>query len=129
VSPIFGQNPAYRTMTYDADGNLLDQTTYDLTNLIQTSIGFPARWQMEYVFTREWGLPRIDLASLEQLYAATAQNAETRNRWHAIYPVSSPVFWALSGGGPQAVRAFDCATGHVTPAAYSQCYCTGPKPN
>ncbi len=71
LSPIYGQNPAFRTLAYDADGALLDQTTYNLTNLFQTSIGFPARWQMEYAFTREWGLPRIDLASLEQLYAAT----------------------------------------------------------
>ena len=129
LSPIFGQNPAFRVLAYDAEGGLVDQTIYNLTNLFETGIGFPARWQMEYAFTREWGLPRIDLASLERLYAATAQNAETRTRWHAIYPVSSPVFWALSAGGPQAVRAFDCATGHITPAAYSQCYCVGAKPN
>jgi sphingomyelin phosphodiesterase acid-like 3 len=125
LSPIFGQNPAFRTMTYDEGGGLLDQTTYNLTNLFETAIGLKPRWQAEYTFTREWSLPRIDLPSLAQLYAAIGQNADIRERWHAVYPVSSPVFWALSAGGAQAVRAFDCATGHLTPAAYARCFCAG----
>ena len=33
VSPIFGQNPAFRTFTYDAAGGVIDETTYNLTNL------------------------------------------------------------------------------------------------
>ena len=37
VSPIFGQNPAFRTFVYDAAGGILDQTTYDLTNLPQAT--------------------------------------------------------------------------------------------
>jgi len=37
VSPIFGQNPAFRTVTYDAAGGILDQTTYDLTNFPQAT--------------------------------------------------------------------------------------------
>jgi sphingomyelin phosphodiesterase acid-like 3 len=33
VSPIFGQNPAFRIVAYDAKGGIVDQTTYNLKNL------------------------------------------------------------------------------------------------
>ena len=36
-------------------------------------------------------LPRIDLASLKQLYAVTANVPEDRDRWLKLYPVSSTV--------------------------------------
>ena len=39
VSPIFGQNPAFRTVVYDPAGAILDQTTYDLTNLREAAAG------------------------------------------------------------------------------------------
>ncbi len=125
LSPIFGQNPAFRTVSWDPAGGILDQTTWALDNLFETGTGIPARWRAEYTFTREWNLPRVDLSSLERLYSAIGDTPEARDRWHALYPVSSPVFWALSSGGPQAVRAFDCATGHVSATDYSRCYCAG----
>lgn len=125
LSPIFGQNPAFRTVRWDAAGGILDQTTWELANLFETGTGIPARWRAEYTFTQEWGLPRVDLPSLERLYSAIGEAPEVRDRWHALYPVSSPVFWALSSGGPQAARAFDCATGHVSIADYGRCYCAG----
>ncbi len=129
VSPIFGQNPAFRTVAYDADGSILDQTTYELANLMEAgAIGtIPALWREEYTFTREWQLPRIDLASLEQLYAMIDRMPEKRDRWHTIFPVSSPVFWSMNSSGAageaQAVRAYRCATGHVSEDEFGQCYC------
>jgi hypothetical protein len=125
LSPIFGQNPAFRTVTYDADGGILDQTTWKLANLFEARAGVPPNWRAEYTFAREWRLPRIDLPGLQQLYSAIGGVPEMRDRWHALYPVSSPVFWALSSGGPRAVRAFDCATGHAAIAGYRRCYCGG----
>ena len=74
VSPIFGQNPAFRTVLYDTAGGILDQTTYDLTNLPEaTATGsVPPAWQAEYTFTQEWRLPRVDLPSLDRLYSGSA---------------------------------------------------------
>ncbi len=105
LSPIFGQNPAFRTVSWDADGGVLDQTTYELANLFETGAGVPARWRAEYTFTREWSLPRVDLPSLERLYSAIGDTPELRDRWHALYPVSSPVYLGVelgrAAGGPR----------------------------
>jgi hypothetical protein len=123
LSPIFGQNPAYRSLVFGAGGIILDQTTYDLSNLAKAGADIAPRWQAEYTFTREWRLPRVNLPSLERLYRMITTVPEDRRRWHDLYPVSSPVFWTLNGGGGDPVRAFDCATGHVPIADFEQCWC------
>jgi sphingomyelin phosphodiesterase acid-like 3 len=127
ISPIFGQNPGFRTAVYDPAGGILDQTTYYLTNLTETS-ATPPVWRQEYTFSREWGLPRIDLASLDQLYSATAEVPAEREHWHRLFPVSSAGYWAPFSRDDrlaQAVRAFRCATGNVQIPDYRQCYCGG----
>ncbi len=130
VSPIFGQNPAFRTVVYDGAGAILDQTTYGLTNLPEASASgaVPPAWRPEYTFTREWNLPRVDLPSLERLYKMTEDVDEERDRWHKIFPVSSLAYWpqvARSEGEAPAVRAFRCASGNVLLPDYRQCYCGG----
>jgi sphingomyelin phosphodiesterase acid-like 3 len=133
LSPIFGQNPAFRTVVYDSAGGILDQTTYDLTNLREAAAGggTPPAWRAEYTFTQSWHLPRVDLASLTRLYAMTEDVPADRDRWHTLYPVSSPVYWSQNPAGgeqaAQAVRAYHCATGHVPLPGYAQCYCGGGK--
>jgi sphingomyelin phosphodiesterase acid-like 3 len=133
LSPIFGQNPAFRTVFYDSAGGILDQTTYDLTNLPEATAngGSPAIWRAEYTFTQAWRLPRVDLPSLAHLYAITGNVTQDRDRWHMLFPVSSPVYWprfsASGDGGVQAVRAFRCATGNALLPDYRQCYCGGEK--
>jgi sphingomyelin phosphodiesterase acid-like 3 len=129
VSPIFGQNPAFRTFTYDAAGGVIDETTYNLTNLPTARAsgnGSPPLWRAEYTFTQYWSLPRIDVASLEHLYSITGV-PDQRERWQTIFAVSSPVYWAPYSGEAsrlaQAVRASRCGSGNVGPAAYGQCYC------
>ncbi len=125
VSPIFGQNPAFLTVTYDSAGGILDQATYDLINLSETDAHNPPKWQREYTFTREWRLPRVDLASLERLYAMITTVPEDRALWHTLYPVSSQAYWTRNHGGADETRAYDCATGHVSVADYRQCWCGG----
>jgi hypothetical protein len=132
VSPIFGQNPAFRTVTYDTAGGILDQTTYDLTNLPQATTaagGVPPDWRTEYTFTLQWSLPRVDLPRLDRLYSLITDAAVERDRWHMIFPVSSPGYWAPFSAGSeqlaQAVRAFRCASGNVAALDYQQCYCSG----
>ncbi len=130
ISPIFGQNPAFRTVAYDSAGSILDQTTYDLANLSETGSA-PPKWQAEYSFTREWRLPRVDLPSLERLYAMIGSVPADRERWHALFVASSPFYWqrAAGGGASEAngVRAAYCATGHTAIADFRQCWCGGGK--
>jgi sphingomyelin phosphodiesterase acid-like 3 len=127
VSPIFGQNPAFRTITYDAAGGVADQTTYELTNLLQATIagGVPPDWRAEYTFGQQWSLPRVDLPSLQRLYTLISDDPAARERWHVIFPVSSTVYWAPFSGGngrlEQAVRAFRCASGNIGPTDYLRC--------
>lgn len=126
VSPIFGQNPAFRIVTYDAAGGVLDQTTFGLANLTKAGGDVPAEWRPEYTFTGEWGLPRVDLASLERLHAMIGEEPARRARWQTLYVVSSPVYWPRTGAGEaQAVRAAYCAAGHASIAGFAQCDCGG----
>ncbi len=127
VSPIFGQNPTFRTVTYDSAGGVLDQATYDLTNLSETDAHTPPKWQLEYTFTREWRLPRVDLASLERLHAMITTLPKDRALWRTLFPVSSPVYWTQNHGGADETRAYECAEGHVSIADYQQCWCSGGK--
>src|SRR5947207_1500754 len=109
VSPIFGQNPAFRTFVYDVQGSILDQTTYDLTNLQQATAatgGVSPEWRTEYTFTRQWSLPRVDVPSLDHLYSLITDVPAQREQWHMIFPVSSPVYWTpFSGGSEQLAQA------------------------
>jgi sphingomyelin phosphodiesterase acid-like 3 len=127
LSPIFGQNPAFRSVVFDNAGSLLDQTTYVLTNLSEVDANTPAKWQPEYTFTHEWRLSRIDLPNLERLYAMITQAPEGRTRWHTLFVVSSPFYWPHSSSAADVIRAYDCATGHVSVADYRQCWCEDGK--
>lgn len=129
LSPIFGQNPAFRTVIFNSSGNILDQTTYDLANLAAAGPGVPPKWQAEYTFSREWGLPSVDLAGLQRLYAMITTVPADRARWHRLYPVSSPVYWGLAAGDDtaHALRAYDCATGYARSADFERCWCGGAK--
>jgi hypothetical protein len=129
VSPIFLQNPAFRIVTYDAAGGILDQTTYALTNLEQATSaagGVAPDWRAEYTFTHQWSLPKVDLPSLDRLYLTITKIPAESERWQTIFSVSSPGYWAPFSGEAQlaqAVRAFRCAAGNVPPADYQLCYC------
>ena len=131
LSPIYRQNPAFRTVVADASGGILDQTTYELANLREAAdaSGVVPDWRAEYTFTQAWQLPRIDLASLTRLYTVIADVPGATARWHRFYPVSSPVYWSAGSdeAGPQAILAYHCATGHVLLQNYGQCYCGGEK--
>ncbi|MBV9688010.1 MAG: metallophosphoesterase [Alphaproteobacteria bacterium] len=131
VSPIFGQNPAFRTVSYDAAAGITDQTTYALANLADATVapgGIPPEWRAEYTFTTQWSLPRIDLPSIDRLYSLITEVPEAAQRWHVIFPVSSPVYWAPFSTGSeklaQAVRAFRCASGNIDPNDYEHCNCS-----
>ncbi|HJU18951.1 MAG TPA: hypothetical protein VJ770_21050 [Stellaceae bacterium] len=126
VSPIFGQNPAFRTVSFDEAGGLVDETTYELANLTAAGAGAPTAWKAEYIFTREWRLPRLDAASLARLAQRLDEKPSARERWQQLYAVSSPVYWrllALLGASP--ARAFRCAATNLSPPEFDRCTCGG----
>ena len=129
LSPIFGQNPAFRTVVYDPAGTVLDHTTYYIANLQAAGAtgGPPLSWQAEYSFTQAWHLPRVDTESLARLYAMTADVPEYRDRWHVLYAVSSPDYWSADPAGSEraarAALAYHCAIGNISLSGYRQCYC------
>jgi hypothetical protein len=88
--------------------------------------GPSAEWRLEYTFTQQWSLPRIDLPSLDRLYSLITDVPAETARWHMIFPVSSPVYWTpFSDSSEQlasAVRAFRCAAGNLVPSDYERCY-------
>jgi sphingomyelin phosphodiesterase acid-like 3 len=121
VSPIFGQNPAFKTLSYDAAERLADATTYELP-----SLSGGAAWVPEYRFTSEWRLPHLDLAGLDQLYHKIGGEPQTRARWLSLYAVSNSSFWPSEAAEKgKRTRAAYCAAGHLSAAGFAACYCVG----
>jgi hypothetical protein len=128
LSPIYGQNPAFRTIISDAAGGIVDQTTYELANLREAAGGgAPMDWQAEYIFTEAWRLPRIDLASLMQLYRSIGDVTADRDRWLTFLSVSSPLYWSANMGeaARRGALAYRCADGQVLLPEYGRCFCSG----
>src|SRR5271165_7001041 len=119
ISPVYDQNPAFQVVTFRSDGALADQATYYLTNLKQASSKVRGRWKKEYTFTREWGAPRLDLASLGTIYSQIQATEEVRDRWLKLYNVSSSAAQVPA----DTVRGLYCAIGALDPTAYAKCYC------
>ena len=124
VSPVYGQNPAFRVVTFRPDGSLVDQSTYYLTNLQQASSKVRGQWKKEYRFTREWRAPRLDLASLGTIYSQIQTKEAARDQWLKLYNVSS----SAAKVPADTVRGLYCAIGALSVAAYAKCYCpSGPE--
>jgi len=123
VSPIYGQNPSFRVVTFASDGSLADQTTYYLTNLKTASTTIPGRWRREYQFSWEWKVRRLDLPSLGKIYDEIQSTPGARAQWLKLYNVSS----AKAVVEPDSIRGLYCAIGALSVPAYASCYC-GPAP-
>lgn len=119
VSPIYGQNPAFRIATFSADGMLSDQTTYYLTNLKHAKGNDAGRWEKEYTFSQEWKKPQLDAASLDSVYRQVQTEEKVRNRWFKLYNVSRSSTPVPAIG----LRGLYCAIGSLDAASYETCYC------
>jgi sphingomyelin phosphodiesterase acid-like 3 len=123
ISPIYNQNPAFRTATYAKDGSLIDASVYYLTNLTFASSTTPGEWQLEYTFSKQWNAPRIDTASLTALYSRIQSDKSVRDDWLRLYNTSSSAAYLTAGSAP----GFTCAVEGLDPQDYSKCYCSGDK--
>jgi sphingomyelin phosphodiesterase acid-like 3 len=122
VSPIYGQNPAFRVVTFAAGGALTDQTTWYLTNLEAARTTVPGTWMPEYTFAGEWHSPHLDATSLNSIYDQIRSNPDAGQRWLALLNVSSTYHPVPADG----VRALECAIAALDPATYKACYCPAP---
>lgn len=122
VSPIYGQNPAFRVVTFAAGGALTDQTTWYLTNLKAARTTVPGTWMPEYTFAAEWHSSRLDAASLNSIYDQIRSNPDAGQRWLTLLNVSSTYHPVPADG----VRTLECAIAALDPATYKACYCPAP---
>jgi hypothetical protein len=117
VSPITGQNPTFRTVSFDAHGKLKDEATYYLKNLTEAGKDTLPVWQLEYDFEKEWRLKGLNAQTYSSLFERIENSTETSARWSILYSTSHPA----SSNAPDSFRLLYCAAGGVTAQAYQSC--------
>ena len=125
ISPIYGRNPAFRTVNFRADGTIADQSTYNLTNLLQADSKTRGRWKREYTFSRQWKTRQLDGVSLAHLYDAITSTDQVRQLWLKLYMVSSSAAPVPAAD----VKGLYCAIGALDPQSYAACACTTAQPS
>jgi hypothetical protein len=120
ISPIYNQNPAFRTATYSKDGSLLDASVYYLTNLAYASNSTRGEWQLEYTFSKQWKVSRINGVNLAALYGRIKSDDTVRNEWMKLYNTSSSAAYLPAGTIP----GLTCAVVGLDPESYGTCYCS-----
>jgi hypothetical protein len=125
VSPVYNQNPAFRTITYAKDGSLTDDAVYYLANITFASSTTRGEWQREYRSSQEWKAPRLDAATLAALASKIKSDETTRNDWLKLYNVSSAAAYLP----PNSMLGLYCALEELDAKGYSECYCGGGAPN
>ncbi len=119
LSPLVGQNPAFRLVTYQSDGKLRDATTYYLSNLNDLgSDDAGADWKAEYNFAQAWHINRLDFKNFNKVYQAVQKSSAMQARWSTLYSVSHPEGDAIT---PETFPWLFCATGNMTETAYKGC--------
>ena len=119
ISPVYNQNPSFRTVTFAKDGTLIDSSVYYLTNLTFASSTTPGEWEREYTFSQQWKVPRIDGASLATVYGKVTSKQADSDEWLKLYNVSSSAVFLPAN----AAVGFECAIEGLAPDAYTSCYC------
>ncbi len=122
LSPIFGQNPAFRRVTVNGDATITDQTVSYLANLPDAVGGAVPQWQQEADFATAWHLKRFDLANLEQLYRRLGHSAADRSRYFDQYAVQGPARNDIATANAAVYR---CTAGGDLLAEVAHCICAG----
>jgi hypothetical protein len=122
ISPIFGQNPAFRRVVLGPDGGIADQSVYYLANLPQAQAGTAPLWQLEMSFDAAWDLPRYDVSSLRTLYGRLATSTAVGDRWSQAYAVQSQGGVAIR---PADYAIYRCTAGYDRSADFARCSCAG----
>jgi hypothetical protein len=124
ISPIYGQNPSFRLVTFAADGQLADQSTYYLTNLPAARSDVPGKWALEYTFAQRWQSHALNASTLKSIYDRINSDSGARAQWLTLLNVSS----SHDSVPALAVQTLVCAIAALDPASYQACYCPAPAP-
>jgi sphingomyelin phosphodiesterase acid-like 3 len=122
ISPIYGQNPAFRVVSFRNDAGLADQSTYYLTNLQAARSDVPGTWTREYSFLEAWRTHSLDRSSLNNIYDRIKSDPQARAQWLNFLDVSSSHDPVPANG----VHTLDCAIANLDLAGYQACYCPAP---
>jgi sphingomyelin phosphodiesterase acid-like 3 len=118
VSPVVGQNPGFRVVSFRTNGVLTDEATYYLSNLNHVLDGAGPEWKLEYSFAKTWGARQVDVESFRKLSRDIEAKPEVRDRWSVLYSVSGPKEITIT---QQAFPQLFCATGNHTDASFQAC--------
>jgi sphingomyelin phosphodiesterase acid-like 3 len=124
ISPIYGQNPSFRLVAFGADGKLVDQSTYYLTNLPDARSDVPGAWKLEYTFAQEWQSQALNASTFKSLYEHITDDPAARAQWLTLLNVSS----SHDAVPAAAVQTLVCAIDALDPASFQACYCPAPHP-
>jgi sphingomyelin phosphodiesterase acid-like 3 len=122
VSPIYGQNPAFRVVSFESDARLADQSTYYLTNLQAARSDVLGIWTREYSFAEAWQTRSLDSRSLTNIYDRIKSDPQARAQWLNFLDVSSSHDPVPANG----VQTLDCAIANLDLSGYQACYCPAP---
>jgi hypothetical protein len=118
VSPVVGQNPAFRVVSFRADGVLSDEATYYLSNLDGVLNEAAPEWKLEYDFAKSWGARALDFKSFRRLYRDAETRPAMRKQWLSFYAVSRPAGSMMTKATFPAVF---CAIGNSGEASFQTC--------
>jgi predicted MPP superfamily phosphohydrolase len=122
VSPVYYNNPAWEIGGYDkSSGELRDYAPFYL------GLASPKpAWALEYIFTRAYGRPRLDLAALEELSQAIHQGnpkAGVGKQYTDYYGAEAGFFLT-----PDNWANYTCAQTEIVPSRFAQCRRAGVRP-
>ncbi|HXE95439.1 MAG TPA: metallophosphoesterase [Dongiaceae bacterium] len=120
VSPSSNSNPAFKLYTYQPEsGDIIDSTTYVLTNMETAKNAGKANWSREYDFVQTYGTPPT-LAGFASVYAKLGSDPETSKRYRAFFGAGSIRNMFITDA---TWEAFRCGIGHADMDAYQACRC------
>jgi len=119
ISPIYGNNPAYQTFTYDRTNYSLENyKTYYLKNIQTTDSAF---WAFEYDFQADYNQSQISPVSMNNIMKSITRDSLYRSRYIQYYSADNPkafptdyINWFYNW----------CGLGHLTIEDYANCLCS-----
>lgn len=118
VSPLFANNPGFQSLSYNkASFKLLNSKTYYLNLSVAN-----AAWALEYDFDKTYNIGGINAESLDAVRKKIASAPAYLNSYINYYDVNNPQLTGING---QNWKAYWCATGNLTTASFTVCYCNG----
>jgi sphingomyelin phosphodiesterase acid-like 3 len=126
ISPIYGQNPAFRVVSFDSSSSVTGHSVYYLTNLEAARRDVPGKWVREYSFADEWQTQgqAPDIKTMQSIYDRIRDDPQARAQWLKLLNTSSTHDPTPANG----VRRLFCAIANLDPTAYEACACSTPAP-